>query len=85
MGSQKKPPSTEKIVSVKTSDLRQRLNALYARMRGNAAQRQFGDSGRFDYLWDLKELALMKGSQSVDVPESWLEELEKSMPAHQGH
>ncbi|MBX9685924.1 MAG: hypothetical protein K2X27_04430 [Candidatus Obscuribacterales bacterium] len=69
--------ANEKLVSVRTSDLKERLNRLYKGMRGSSARKT--DSGRFDYLWDLKELALMEGRSSVDVPETWLEEIENGL------
>ena len=59
----------EILVTVSTTDLKARLNRIYKGMRGKEA-------GRFDYLWDLKELALLEGRKSVDVPETWLDELE---------
>ncbi|MBX9570664.1 MAG: hypothetical protein K2X77_17360 [Candidatus Obscuribacterales bacterium] len=80
-----KPLASDKLVNLKTSDLRERLNKLYARMRSSSAERKLSDNGRFDYLWDLKELALMQGTQSVDVPESWLDDLEKGVAGHPGH
>lgn len=75
----------EKMVQVSTAELRIRLNRLYNRMRSASGQ---GDLGRFDYLWDLKELALMEGRPTVDVPETWLDEMEKGFGGHvgqQGH
>jgi hypothetical protein len=80
-----KPTASDKLVSLKTSDLRERLNRLYAGMRRSAGERKMADNGRFDYLWDLKELALMQGTKSVDVPESWLEDLERGIAGHPGH
>lgn len=80
-----KPLASDKLVNLTTSDLRERLNRLYARMRNTSGERKLGDNGRFDYLWDLKELALMQGTKSVDIPESWLEDLEKGIGAHPGH
>ena len=80
-----KPSASDKLVSLKTSDLRERLNRLYAGMRKSGAERKLSDNGRFDYLWDLKELALMQGTGSVNIPESWLEELENGVGGHPGH
>jgi hypothetical protein len=34
--------------------------------------------GLFEYLWDLKEKALMEQSKSVEVPSNWLEELSEN-------
>lgn len=66
----------EKLVSVKTAELKERLNRLYSGMRLTGRK---GDMGRFDYLWDLKELALMEGRPSVEVPETWLDDIEKGL------
>ena len=69
----------EKLVSVRTAELKERLNRLYTGLRSGGRK---GDMGRFDYLWDLKELALMEGRPSVEVPETWLEEIEKGISEH---
>ena len=76
------PLNGDKLVSLSTSDLRDRLNRIYAKMRNSNKK---ADLGRFDYLWDLKEHALMQGTKAVDVPESWLDELETGMGNHPGH
>lgn len=88
MGSQdsKKLPMSakEKLVSVNTAELKARLNRLYS--VGKRGRRT--ELGHFDYLWDLKELALMEGRQSVDVPETWLDEIDaalKQPDARHGH
>lgn len=81
MGSAARQSKEEKLVSVNTTDLKARLNRLYKGMRGKEA-------GRFDYLWDLKELALLEGRNTVDVPETWLDELERNdnqTNTQQGH
>ncbi len=87
MGSANGQNSTnEKLVKVSTSDLREKLNSLYKGRRFASAARQ--DGGCFDYLWDLKELALMDGRQSVEVPEAWLNIIEKESQGcdlRQGH
>jgi hypothetical protein len=63
------------LVSVPTELLRDRLNRLYGAVRRNA--RNYSAWGRFDYLWDLKELAVLEGRGSVEIPDSWLDELER--------
>ncbi len=82
MGSAARQPNKEeKLVTVSTTDLKARLNRIYKGMRSREA-------GRFDYLWDLKELALLEGRKSVDVPETWLDELESDYNrtnTQQGH
>lgn len=74
---------SEKLVSLSTSDFRERLNRLYSRL--HAASNTPNENARFDYLWDLKELALLEGRKSVDVPERWLDELEKTVELGRGH
>jgi hypothetical protein len=63
------------LVRLQTNDLRQRLNRIYDTVRGNSHSHSV--FSRFDYLWDLKELAVLEGRAAVEVPESWLEELER--------
>ena len=63
------------LVSVPTDQLRQRLNRLYDTARSNPRTNHAW--GRFDYLWDLKEIAMLEGRHAVDVPDRWLDELEK--------
>ena len=63
------------MVSVPTDQLRDRLNRIYDAVRGNP--RSYNTWGRFDYLWDLKELAVLEGRNCVQVPNLWLEELER--------
>lgn len=64
------------LVTVSTSTLKERLNRLYDTRKGQA--KTISHSGLFEYLWDLKELALMERKSSVEVPSTWLDELEES-------
>lgn len=59
-----------KLVSVDVETLKHRLNKAYS-SRGTLS-----NDSLFEYLWDLKELALMEGTQNVEVPSNWLEEIE---------
>lgn len=67
------------LVRVQTSELKDKLNSLYGRMRiaANSNSPTRAELGHFDSLWDLKELALLEHRQSVDVPETWLSETEQ--------
>ena len=65
------------LVKVNTTTLKDRLNRLYDSRRNNS--NPLSNEGLFEYLWDLKELALMEGRSDVEVPGTWLEELEESM------
>lgn len=66
----------ERQVQISTPQLRARLNHIYNRLHpGNLS---FNQTGHFDFLWDLKELALLEGRQSVEIPASWLEDLERA-------
>ncbi|MCA9803144.1 MAG: hypothetical protein KC777_14335 [Cyanobacteria bacterium HKST-UBA02] len=66
------------LVEIQVSTLKERLNQFYdSRRRNQTADSQ---DGLFEYLWDLKELALMEGRASVEVPSAWLEELDSSLP-----
>lgn len=68
------------LVTVRTDHLRERLNKLYDAVRGNSGTYAYW--GRFDYLWDLKELAVLEGKNAVQIPDSWLDELEKVYVEH---
>ena len=67
--------SHDQLVTVKTDELKVRLNRFYEtkliKLQANS----------FDHLWDIKEMALLEGKKSVDVPSSWLEELDGALPA----
>lgn len=70
-----------KLVSVTTDTLKARLNKFYdARINRDASQ-----EGLFEYLWDLKELALMEGRAEVQVPATWLEDLEDTSTSSRTH
>lgn len=66
-----------KVVSVGLDKLKEQLNVLY-KMRKNSPCQQ-PDSGLFDHLWDLKELAILEGKSSVEVPKTWLDELNEAI------
>jgi hypothetical protein len=67
--------SRSNMVTLPTNQLRDRLNRIYDAVRGNSKTLQAW--GRFDYLWDLKELAVLEGRNNVQIPDAWLEELER--------
>ena len=59
-----------KFVTVKVDALRDRLNQLYN------SRHTLPNEGMFEYLWDLKERALLEGATSVELPSNWLDDLE---------
>lgn len=63
--------NSAQLVTVGTDRLKERLNVLYAARRGQ----KISMDGVFDHLWDLKESAILEGKGSVEVPQSWLDEL----------
>jgi len=63
--------NSAQLVKVGTDRLKERLNVLYASRRGQ----KVAQDGVFDHLWDLKESAILEGKGSVEVPQSWLDEL----------
>lgn len=67
------------MVSMKTAALKDRLNNLYGTLKQSQGRK--AEAGLFDYLWDLKEQALKEGKSLVDVPETWLDELEDLLGA----
>ena len=76
MGSASYSSQKLKLTSVSTDTLKDRLNGLYQMMQSR--KDVMVTPGLFEYLWDLKELALVEGKRSVEVPEPWLHELEES-------
>lgn len=71
-----------KLVSVTTDTLKARLNKFYDARRQS---RDAAQEGLFEYLWDLKELALMEGRAEVQVPATWLEDLEDTSTSSRTH
>lgn len=69
-----------KLVEVSTDCLKDKLNKIYDVMR--ARPRSLAGSGLFEYLWDLKEAAIMEGRGSVQVPTNWLKEIEDDLDLH---
>jgi hypothetical protein len=69
--------------SISTSTLKEKLNSFYASARSNLAMH--AQKEHFDYLWDLKERAILEGKQTVEVPEEWMTELECSGPGVRSH
>jgi len=69
--------------SISTSTLKEKLNLFYASARANLSAHT--QKEHFDYLWDLKERAILEGKQSVEVPEDWFSELENSGRAVRSH
>jgi len=79
-----------KLVALSTDVLRNRLNSMYTVLRTQPLVKT-SRSGMFEYLWDLKEVAVLEGKKSVDVPIAWLDELEaliaerSNYPVPRGH
>ncbi|HEY9678405.1 MAG TPA: hypothetical protein V6C76_10370 [Drouetiella sp.] len=68
---------TDNMVSLNTNLLKDRLNVVYNRLHsGKSTGKGLGQDGLFEYLWDLKEVALLEGKSSVELPKNWLDELE---------
>lgn len=72
-----------KTVAVETNNLRERLNRFYQCGKGSPSG--LAQEGLFQYLWDLKEKALLEHQSTVEVPGNWLEELEEQMQQRQGN
>jgi hypothetical protein len=66
--------ASEKLVEVQTTRLKECLNRLYEARAKKAAR-----TPALTDLWDLKELALLEGKPSVEVPRRWLDELEGAL------
>ena len=65
------------VVAITTDLLKEKLNRVYNRFHANAPS--MSHEGLFEYLWDLKEVALLEGKKSVELPKSWLEDLETEL------
>ena len=78
MGSVKKKNS--ELVAVNIETLKDSLNKVYDFRRGHSRMSlEFKggmSEGLFEYLWDLKEKALLERRNTVEVPSNWLQELE---------
>ncbi len=68
---------TEKMVTMDTDLFRDKLNRVYDRIRHSTASRNLSQNDFFEYLWDLKEKALMEGKSSLELPQNWLDKLEE--------
>jgi hypothetical protein len=69
--------------SIPTSILKEKLNSFYTSARTKpilSSQKE-----HFDYLWDLKEKAIMEGIQTVEVPEEWISELDGERSSTRSH
>jgi hypothetical protein len=66
----------EQLIIVETAALKERLNKVYKARSGKSEPKSF------DHLWDLKELALLEGKDSIEVPKPWLEELDGLLAAN---
>lgn len=81
MGSLYSPGKSLEIITVSTDTLKDRLNQMYRVMRHHSPAP--ASAGLFEYLWDLKESALLQGRDSVQVPTNWLDELETDFMRNQ--
>ena len=69
------------LITVDTDLLRDKLNRHYAHLhaqgrKGAANEAPTSQEGVFEFLWDLKEMALLEGKESVELPKNWLDELD---------
>ncbi len=75
--SQGHPTSDPELVRVEVQALQTKLNKIFERQNRKELNKIYHDD--FDYLWDLKELALLEKKQQVEVPGTWLSELETAL------
>ncbi len=64
----------EAMISVETVQLKDKLNRMFTTMHGAKADRTHDSV--FDRLWDLKEMAILEGKKTIELPSQWLNELE---------
>ena len=71
----------EMLITVTTDVLKVRLNRVYSQLHTSTDMRtstkSLSQEGLFEYLWDLKEMALLEGKSTVELPKNWLDELEQ--------
>lgn len=72
------------VITVETDLLKDKLNLVYSSLHGQK-RNSISHEGLFEYLWDLKEMALMEGKNSVDLPSSWVEDLESEVDGARKH
>ncbi len=65
-----KKAKSDSLVTIETSTLRDRLNQVYK------SRHLLAHSPEFDSLWDLKEKALLEKRSTVEVPDTWLNEIQ---------
>lgn len=71
------PTNETELVKVDIATLQNNLNKLFARHNRRQMSKLYQDD--FDYLWDLKELALLEKKQLVEVPGTWLSEMDLAL------
>ncbi len=71
-----------KLTTVATGQLKERLNKIYDAMRRGPGHAP--NTGLFEHLWELKEMALLEGRSHVQVPGGWLDELEHDISRDPG-
>ncbi len=65
-----KKAKADSLVTIETNALKDRLNQVYRNRHLSA------HSPEFDSLWDLKEKALLEKRSTLEVPDSWLNDLQ---------
>lgn len=73
------PTNETKLVQVDIATLQDGLNKLFARQNRRELNKNKIYQDDFDYLWDLKELALLEKKQLVEVPGTWLSEMDMAL------
>lgn len=71
------PTNETELVKVDIATLQDNLKKLFDRQNRRKISKLYQDD--FDYLWDLKELALLEKKQHVEVPGTWLSEMDLAL------
>lgn len=71
------PTNEQELVRVEVQALQEKLNRIFERANRKELNKIYQDD--FDYLWDVKELALLEKKNQVEVPGTWLSELEMAI------
>lgn len=66
------------MIAIGTDELKDKLNKAYCERFQKDRSRQKLSDGLFNYLWDLKEKALMEHQAQVEIPDTMLDELDSN-------
>ncbi len=66
--------------TVSTDLLKDKLNYFYLQTKKTGKNSPLAEY--FDYLWDLKETAILEGKATIEIPVTWLSEIDPNALKH---